>query len=279
MFCKFCGAQQKDDSVFCMNCGQKLAVPNDRQPPDMKGATASSASTESTQPQVPPQPKPLFSQHVNRSEVQRSIPATPHKSSGGKIAASVVAVVIVLGCVIGGAYTAIHNQKEHQRELQAAQDQIAEAQAAAEQAQSDAEVAQTEREQAKAEAEQSKKDAEVAQKEADQAKSDAAALILAAINAARDGDAIAYDGYIFPSDREYVKESDMYYWDQTITLLARNEIYARHGYVFQTPYIQDYFGAQSWYYPDSSYKGAGLSKVEQSNVDTILAYEKKMGWQ
>ena len=148
MFCKFCGAQQKDDSVFCMNCGQKLAVPNDRQPPDMKGVTASSASTESTQPQVPPQPKPLFSQHVNRSEVQRSIPATPHKSSGGKIAASVVAVVIVLGCVIGGAYTAIHNQKEHQRELQAAQDQIAEAQAAVEQAQSDAEAAQTEREKA-----------------------------------------------------------------------------------------------------------------------------------
>ena len=102
---------------------------------------------------------------------------------------------------------------------------------------------------------------------------------MAAIAAAQDGDTITFDGYIFPSDRVYITEADMYYWDQTMTLLARNEIYARHGYVFQTPYIQDYFASQSWYYPDPSYTGTGLSKVEQANVDTILAYEKKMGWQ
>ena len=51
--------------------------------------------------------------------------------------------------------------------------------------------------------------------------------------------------YIFPSDRQYITESDMAGWDQKTALLARNEIFARHGYVFQTQEIQNYFAAKS----------------------------------
>ena len=68
-------------------------------------------------------------------------------------------------------------------------------------------------------------------------------------------------------------------WDQKTALLARNErIFARHGYVFQTQEIQNYFAAKSWYTPNSSYDGSDLSDVEKANVDTISAYEQKMGW-
>ena len=84
--------------------------------------------------------------------------------------------------------------------------------------------------------------------------------------------------YIFPSDRQYITESDMAGWDQKTALLARNEIFARHGYVFQTQEIQNYFAAKSWYTPNSSYDGSDLSDVEKANVDTISAYEQKMGW-
>lgn len=83
--------------------------------------------------------------------------------------------------------------------------------------------------------------------------------------------------YIFPSDRQYITESDMAGWDQKTALLARNEIFARHGYVFQTQEIQNYFAAKSWYTPNSSYDGSDLSDVEKANVDTISAYEQKMG--
>ncbi|MFR1715369.1 MAG: YARHG domain-containing protein [Butyricicoccus sp.] len=84
--------------------------------------------------------------------------------------------------------------------------------------------------------------------------------------------------YIFPSDRQYITESDMAGWDQKTALLARNEIFARHGYVFQTQEIQNYFAAKSWYTPNSSYDGSDLSDVEKANVDTISTYEQKMGW-
>ena len=84
--------------------------------------------------------------------------------------------------------------------------------------------------------------------------------------------------YIFPSDRQYITESDMAGWDQNTALLARNEIYARHGYVFQTQEIQNYFAAKDWYTPNPLYDGSGLSDVEKANVDAILAFEQKNGW-
>lgn len=86
------------------------------------------------------------------------------------------------------------------------------------------------------------------------------------------------DDYIFPSDRQYITEYDMSGWDQNTALLARNEIYARHGYVFQTQEIQNYFAAKDWYTPNPSYDGSGLSDVEKANVDAIIAFEQKNGW-
>ena len=53
-----------------------------------------------------------------------------------------------------------------------------------------------------------------------------------AVEPASTADASSAD-YIFPSDRQYITEDDMAGWNQKTALLARNEIYARHGYVFQ----------------------------------------------
>lgn len=98
-----------------------------------------------------------------------------------------------------------------------------------------------------------------------------------AVEPASTADASSAD-YIFPSDRQYITEDNMAGWNQKTALLARNEIFARHGYVFQTQEIQNYFAAKSWYTPNSSYDGSGLNDVEKANVDTISAYEQKMGW-
>lgn len=295
MYCTNCGQKLEDGSQFCTACGARLKTEKSN---NTQHGPASANSVHTTLDNEPPKKQTTFESYTasksnyttpqelsHTQHIPHMTSAQSHvgqkQSSSGKIVAIVIVVIAVIGIIAGAAYFVVHSLQENKKALLAAQDQVAAAQAAAVQAQKDAEDAQAEKDQAKADAEQAQKDAEAAQKEAADAKSDAAtqaAIIMAAIAAAQDGDPITYDGYIFPSDREYITEADMVYWDQTMTLLARNEIYARHGYVFQTPYIQDYFASQDWYYPDPSYTGTGLSKVEQANIDTIVAYEKKMGW-
>jgi serine/threonine-protein kinase len=66
----------------------------------------------------------------------------------------------------------------------------------------------------------------------------------------------------------------------------RNEIYARHGWVFQRTDLQDYFGRQPWYRPKGTWENreaanrlaeAELSPLERQNVKAILQYEKAQG--
>lgn len=61
--------------------------------------------------------------------------------------------------------------------------------------------------------------------------------------------------------------------------ILRNEIYARHGRIFQAQYLRDYFMAQPWYSPDpSNPEGTGGQNVyEQYNRGFILQYEKGRG--
>lgn len=58
----------------------------------------------------------------------------------------------------------------------------------------------------------------------------------------------------------------------------RNEIYARHGYIFQDEALRSWFAAQDWYVPDPQYSDARLNDMEKKNLDVIVAYEQKMGW-
>ncbi len=58
--------------------------------------------------------------------------------------------------------------------------------------------------------------------------------------------------------------------------LLRNEIYARHGRQFQAPWLSQYFFSQPWYSPDDNFKDEELSGKDKTNVETIVAYEKKI---
>jgi len=58
--------------------------------------------------------------------------------------------------------------------------------------------------------------------------------------------------------------------------LLRNEIYARHGREFQAPWLSQYFFSQPWYSPDDNFKDEELSGKDKLNVETIVAYEKKI---
>lgn len=58
--------------------------------------------------------------------------------------------------------------------------------------------------------------------------------------------------------------------------LIRNEIYARHGRMFHTDWLNQYFGSQPWYNPDENFKDEELSGNDKVNVETIVKYENKI---
>jgi hypothetical protein len=61
--------------------------------------------------------------------------------------------------------------------------------------------------------------------------------------------------------------------------VARNEIYARHGYVFEAGELSDYFASKSWYHPSDVFNEGDITEVERQNVSTILALEQSRGSQ
>jgi hypothetical protein len=54
--------------------------------------------------------------------------------------------------------------------------------------------------------------------------------------------------------------------------IMRNEVYARHGYIFQSDDLRDYFGAMPWYQPqtaDADTVWQRMSDLERANVQAI----------
>lgn len=54
--------------------------------------------------------------------------------------------------------------------------------------------------------------------------------------------------------------------------IARNEIFARHGYVFESGDLNRYFHSKAWYYPNYSYDGT-INAIEEYNVELIRSFE------
>jgi hypothetical protein len=57
--------------------------------------------------------------------------------------------------------------------------------------------------------------------------------------------------------------------------ILRNEVYARHGRRFETPWLRDYFKNEPWYAPRREFTIAELSENEKANVKVIQAVEAR----
>lgn len=89
--------------------------------------------------------------------------------------------------------------------------------------------------------------------------------------------------YLWPTDTQYITSDDLDGFARKEIMLMRNELYARHGCSFQDEEIRTYFEAQSWYDPDPDllaidFKREWFNEYETANLDTILNYERAMGW-
>lgn len=57
--------------------------------------------------------------------------------------------------------------------------------------------------------------------------------------------------------------------------IIRNEVYARHGRRFETPWLRNYFKDAAWYSPRADFTIAELSENEKNNVKLIQAAEAR----
>mgnify|MGYP004535032351 CR=1 FL=1 len=83
-----------------------------------------------------------------------------------------------------------------------------------------------------------------------------------------DADDTADEEYILPdsADRK-LKKSDLKGLSKKELQIARNEIYARHGRMFQDTQLQEYFDGQSWY--------QGTTAPEDFSEDILNSIEKR----
>lgn len=97
-------------------------------------------------------------------------------------------------------------------------------------------------------------------------------------------DTIAEDHceYVFPGAESYpIEASDLEGKTAAECRIARNEIYARHGRMFQDEQLQAYFTLCSWYkgtVAPENFSDSVLNEVEKANLQMIADYEKKMGY-
>lgn len=97
-------------------------------------------------------------------------------------------------------------------------------------------------------------------------------------------DTIAEDHceYVFPGDENYpIEASELEGKTAAECRIARNEIYARHGRMFQDEQLQAYFTLCSWYegtIAPENFSDSVLNEVEKANLQMITEYEKKMGY-
>ena len=85
------------------------------------------------------------------------------------------------------------------------------------------------------------------------------------------------DEYIFPdSDKRELENQEIQKLSKKKKRFARNEIYARHGYIFDDFELSEYFEKKSWYVPQVEAKNFDqnvLNDVEKANIKKLLGAE------
>ncbi|MCE9675739.1 YARHG domain-containing protein [Paraclostridium bifermentans] len=87
------------------------------------------------------------------------------------------------------------------------------------------------------------------------------------------------DNYIIEdSDRRYLSENELSSFSKSELALIRNEIFARHGYMFNDEPYKTYFNSKSWYHPNPDIKGdtQEFNDIEKENINLIKKLEKNI---
>ncbi len=95
-------------------------------------------------------------------------------------------------------------------------------------------------------------------------------------------DDVSNSGYILDySDSRELSAYDLQGLTSYELRMALYEIYARHGRIFEDQGVNGYFNQYRWYVPQlnaANFDETVLSDIEKKNVETILEFEKSMGY-
>lgn len=88
-----------------------------------------------------------------------------------------------------------------------------------------------------------------------------------------------YDSPVFESDTRYYSEEEMQQmsWRPELVSVFRNEIYARHGYIFKNDVWNDFFSAYTWYsgvHPADSFDTGAFNEYEKANLKLAVEIEQ-----
>ncbi|HAX61080.1 MAG TPA: hypothetical protein DCX95_00755 [Elusimicrobia bacterium] len=62
-------------------------------------------------------------------------------------------------------------------------------------------------------------------------------------------------------------------WFFNKSRIVRNEIYARHGYIFKSPELKQQFESKNWYKPNPNFSEKELNQIEKRNVQYLKEFE------
>lgn len=92
---------------------------------------------------------------------------------------------------------------------------------------------------------------------------------------------VTFSEYFYPdTEKRLLTQEDL--WSKSLNLtdlsIARNEIYARHGRIFQDAFLNAVFRTKDWYQPlysadEFEQKAEPFSETELANIQTISEYE------
>ena len=78
------------------------------------------------------------------------------------------------------------------------------------------------------------------------------------------------------SDRRYLGAADLSNQEHDYLVVIRNEIFARHGYIFGNDNLRTYFYCTDWYQPNPNFSNSSFNKYEKANVTLCDLYERKL---
>lgn len=76
---------------------------------------------------------------------------------------------------------------------------------------------------------------------------------------------------------ELLTASDLEGWSAQDMRNLRNAVYARHGRIFETPELRDYFNSRPWYKPRQDHKDSDLTPNDYANLALIKKAESAAG--
>ena len=91
---------------------------------------------------------------------------------------------------------------------------------------------------------------------------------------------VCYDpdvDYILDSNLRYLGSEDLEDLSREALVLARNEIFARHGYIFLADDLMEYFYTKDWYVPrylPSEFSYSLFSETELANISLLNLYDQ-----